>query len=235
MAEKGEKGFSLSNGGKSSLKSPASFKGKDDSTAKSKRGRKVQFDAEEAKISMSSKSGGKVDKPVARGLIFLLFFWRLGQRGKGDKIANGGEVPVVKAPPPLELKIEHAIEIWAELPENAKCLMDCEAAEILQGIQEQMVILSEDPAIKIPISFDRGLQYAKRGSHYISPHSVRRVLDALKLHNVSDGEVSMIANVGPESVEEVFALVPSLKGKKSKLREPLKDALDQLAKLKHST
>ncbi|CAK9184555.1 unnamed protein product [Ilex paraguariensis] len=197
MAEKGEKGFSLSNGGKSSLKSPASFKGKDDSTAKSKRGRKVQFDAEEAKISMSSKSGGKVDKPVARG------DW--GKGGKGDKIANGGEVPVVKAPPPLELKIEH------ELPENAKCLMDCEAAEILQGIQEQMVILSEDPAIKIPISFDRGLQYAKRGSHYISPHPVRRVLDALKLHNVSDGEVSMIANVGPESVEEVFALVPSLK------------------------
>ncbi|CAK9149354.1 unnamed protein product [Ilex paraguariensis] len=107
------------------------------------------------------------------------------------------------------------IEIWAELLENAKCLMDCEAVEILQGIQVQMVILSEDPAIKIPISFDRGLQYAKRGSHYTSPHSVRRVLEnsALKQHNVSDGEVSMIANVGPESVEEVFALVPSLKVK----------------------
>ncbi|CAK9139171.1 unnamed protein product [Ilex paraguariensis] len=107
------------------------------------------------------------------------------------------------------------IEIWAELLENAKCLMDCEAVEILQGIQVQMVILSEDPAIKIPISFDRGLQYAKRGSHYTSPHSVRRVLEnsALKQHNVSDGEVSMIAIVGPESVEEVFALVPSLKVK----------------------
>ncbi|CAK9170998.1 unnamed protein product [Ilex paraguariensis] len=179
------------------------------------------LNSSETKISLSSKSGGKVHNSVVGG------DWGKGE--KGDKIANGGKVPVVKAPLPLEFKIEH------ELPENAKCLMDCEAAEILQGIQEQMVILSEDPAIKIPISFDRGLQYAKRGSHYTSPHSVRRVLDALKQHNVSDGEVSMIANVGPESVEEVFALVPSLKGKKSKLREPLKDALDQLAKLKHST
>ncbi|CAK9170997.1 unnamed protein product [Ilex paraguariensis] len=175
MAEKGGKGFLLSNGGKSSLKSPASFIGKDDSSAKSKRGRKVQFDAEETKISLSSKSGGKVHNSVVGG------DWGKGE--KGDKIANGGKVPVVKAPLPLEFKIEH------ELPENAKCLMDCEAAEILQGIQEQMVILSEDPAIKIPISFDRGLQYAKRGSHYTSPHSVRRVLDALKQHNVSDGEV----------------------------------------------
>lgn len=29
--------------------------------------------------------------------------------------------------------------------------MDCEAAQILEGIQEQMVALSEDPAIKIPV------------------------------------------------------------------------------------
>lgn len=39
----------------------------------------------------------------------------------------------------------------AELPENAKCLMDCEAEQILQGIQEQMVILSADPTIKMPV------------------------------------------------------------------------------------
>uniref|UniRef100_A0A5B6ZC93 Putative DNA-directed RNA polymerases IV and V subunit 4 isoform X1 n=1 Tax=Davidia involucrata TaxID=16924 RepID=A0A5B6ZC93_DAVIN len=224
MGEKGGKGFSIPKGGKSSLISPASLKGKDDSSAKSKRGRKVQFDSEdslEAKISLSSKSGGKVDFPNAKG------DW--GKGGKGDKIANGGKSPMPKEPPALELKIEQ------ELPKNAKCLMDCEAAHILQGIQEQMVILSEDPTIKIPIAFDRGLQYAKSSSHYTSPQSVRRVLESLKKHGVSDGEMCMIANICPESVDEVFALIPSLKGKRSKLREPLKDALSELAMLKHTT
>lgn len=40
----------------------------------------------------------------------------------------------------------------AELPKNVKCqcLMDCEAAQLLQGIQDQMVLLSADPTIKIP-------------------------------------------------------------------------------------
>ena len=28
--------------------------------------------------------------------------------------------------------------------------MDCEAAQLLQGIQDQMVFLSADPTIKIP-------------------------------------------------------------------------------------
>lgn len=39
----------------------------------------------------------------------------------------------------------------AGLPENFKCLMDCEAAVILQGIQDHMVMLSRDPSIKIPV------------------------------------------------------------------------------------
>lgn len=30
-------------------------------------------------------------------------------------------------------------------------MMDCEAAEILQGIQDQMIILSSDPDIKLPV------------------------------------------------------------------------------------
>ncbi|KAI8524855.1 hypothetical protein RHMOL_Rhmol13G0182000 [Rhododendron molle] len=98
-----------------------------------------------------------------------------------------------------------------ELPKNAKCLMDCEAADILLGIQEQMVVLSEDPTIKIPIPFDRGLQYAKNGSRYTDPESVRRVLEPLKAHGVSDSEICMIANICPESLDEVFALISSLK------------------------
>ncbi|XP_057512878.1 DNA-directed RNA polymerases IV and V subunit 4-like isoform X1 [Actinidia eriantha] len=215
MAEKGGKEFSLPKG-KSSLKTPASVKGKDDSSAKSKGGRKVQFDSEdslESKINMSSKSDGKTDIPIAKG------DW-----GKGGK---GGKSPIRKEASALELKIEQ------ELPKNAKCLMDCEAAAILQGIQEQMVVLSEDPTIKIPIAFDRGLQYAKSGCHYTNPQSVRRVLEPLEKHGVSVSEMCVIANICPESSDEVFALIPSLKGKKDKLTNPLKDALSELAKLKH--
>ncbi|KAK3007955.1 hypothetical protein RJ639_013368 [Escallonia herrerae] len=242
------KAYSSTQGGKSSLKTTASFKGKDDMA---KRGRKVQFDYEDsldANINLSLKSGGKGGIPNVKGN------WSKG--GKGDK-ANGVKSPVTKQAAPLQLNIEQ------ELPEDAKCLMDCEAAQILQGIQEQMVILSEDPNIKIPISFDRGLQYAKSRSEYTSPQSVRRVLEypfihelvvhlltirTLKKHGASDGEICTIANTCPESVDEVFALIPSFKehevwvgliavngeGKHRKLREPLKDALSELAKLKHS-
>lgn len=214
MSEKGGKGFSLPK---------ASLKGKDDSSAKSKRPRKVQFDYKESlesTINLSSKSGAKVGLPIGKD-------W--GKGGKGDKVANGGKSPVSKESSTLELKVEQ------ELPKNAKCLMDCEAADILEGIQEHMIILSEDPTIKIPIAFDRGLQYAKTVSHYTSPQSVRQVLEPLKKHGVSDSETCLIANICPESVDEVFALIPSLKGKKNKLTEPLKGALSELAILKHST
>lgn len=50
-----------------------------------------------------------------------------------------------------QLFIIVTLGIFAELPKNAKCMMDCEAALILKGIQEQMVVLSEDPTIKIPL------------------------------------------------------------------------------------
>lgn len=201
MAEKGGKWYSQPKVGKSALKTPSSFLGKDNDSAKSKRGMNVQFESEDG--------------------------W--GKGGKGGKTANGGKSPVKKPIPPLELRVEE------ELPKETTCLMDCEAAQILEGIQEQMVVLSEDPKIKIPISFDKGLQHAKRGSDYASPQSVRRVLQSLKKHGVADSEMCMIANIHPESIDEVFALVPSFKGKQNKLREPLKYALDELAKLKEST
>lgn len=130
--------------------------------------------------------------------------------------------------PSLEFKIEE------ELPRNAKCLMDCEAAEILQGIQDRMVVISADPAIKIPTSFDRGLAYAKRGGVFSNPRSVRKILEPLIEYGVSDGEMCMVANIKVESDDEVFALVPSLKGKKGKLRDPLRNALKELAKIESS-
>ncbi|XP_068321257.1 DNA-directed RNA polymerases IV and V subunit 4-like isoform X1 [Pyrus communis] len=214
MSEKGGKGFSLP---KPSLKStpPSSKDGKDDSSTKSKKGRRVQFDSEgsrEPKSNFSSKfyrpaaASGKAD-------------W--GKGGKGDTVANAKK----KEPQPLELKIEQ------ELPKSVKCMMDCEAADILQGIQEQMVMLSKDPTIKIPISFDKGLQYANSTSRYTHPQSGRHVLETLKKYGVKDGEICVIANVCPETTDEVFALVPSLKAKRSTLSQPLKDVLSELTRL----
>ncbi|XP_065854523.1 DNA-directed RNA polymerases IV and V subunit 4-like isoform X2 [Euphorbia lathyris] len=206
--DKGGKGFSL----------PVS-KGNNDSSAKSKRGRKVQFSAEglpNDKSDFLSKSDGKFDS--AKG--------SMNKGGKGDKTSNGGKANLPKEPPPLELRIEQ------ELPKTAVCMMDCEAAQILQGIHEQMVLLSQDPKIKLPVSFDRALQYANTGAYYTNPQSIRKILESLKRHGVSDGEISVIAKVCPDNVDEVFALVPSLKSKRSILSEPLNDVISQIAKLK---
>ncbi|XP_010552732.1 PREDICTED: DNA-directed RNA polymerases IV and V subunit 4 isoform X2 [Tarenaya hassleriana] len=208
MSEKGGKGF------KSSLKSTpskhGSSGGKDDNA---KRGKKVQFEPKgstEPRYKVLNGSDDHFRRFAANG-------------GKVDKGGKAGKTSL-----PLELKADK------ELPENAKCLMDCEAAQILEGIQDQMVVLSEDPTIKIPVSFDRGLQYAKNGSYYTNPLSVRPLLECLKKHGVSDGEMCVIANVCPESMDEVFALVPSLKGKRDLISQPLQDALTELWKLKRS-
>ncbi|KAL2245049.1 UNVERIFIED_CONTAM: Calcineurin B-like protein 3 [Sesamum indicum] len=261
MAEKGGKGNLPATGGKSALKSPADFQlinviysmtfsvlldllavdllmvaisltfcpidwkgryvclvlpnemnvGNGDSLAKSKKGKKVQFDSEDSFENNIPKSNGKVDTTAAKG-------------GKGDKTANGTKKSTAKAPSPTERRLEQ------ELPPNSMCLMDCEAAEILQGIQDQMVILSQDPDIKLPVSFDMGLTYAKRGGNYAKPQTVR----PLKKHGVSESEICLIANICPESVEEVFALVPALKPKMNKLRDPLRIALNELANLKEA-
>ncbi|GLU20642.1 hypothetical protein SLE2022_368320 [Rubroshorea leprosula] len=214
MSEKGGKGFSLpTTTPKSSIKAKD---GNGDGAAKSKRGRKVQFDSQGSPEPAFNFSSSKSD---GRG-------FSLPSSKSDGKAGNRGKTPVAKEAQPLELKVEK------ELPENAKCLMDCEAANILQGIQGQMVLLSADPSIKLPESFDRGLQYAETHSKYTDPPSVRRVLETLTKHGVSNSEICVIANVCPESMDEVFALVPSLKGKRSKLSEPLKEALDELAKLK---
>ncbi|XP_047317880.1 DNA-directed RNA polymerases IV and V subunit 4-like [Impatiens glandulifera] len=215
MGDKAGKDFSLPKSkGKTSLKSSVSANGKDSSSAKSKSGRKVQFDSEdssEIRLNTPTKSGGKFDTSN-------------GDSGKGGK---GVKTPAAKQP--LELNIEK------EIPENAQCLMDCEAADTVQGIQEQMVILSEDPTIKLPIYFDKGLQYAKRNDHYKTPQAARLALEPLKKHGVSDGEICLIGNLCLESIEEVFALVPSLKKKKNKLKEPLTKALSDLASCKNAT
>nr|XP_043610380.1 DNA-directed RNA polymerases IV and V subunit 4-like [Erigeron canadensis] len=195
-------------GGKSALKSPGKDKGS----------RRVQFDSEDMFDEKFETNGnGNNDSAFAKG-----------DKGKGGKGEKGG-VSSKKEPPALVLKVEE------EIPENAECLMDCEAAQILQGIQDHMVLLSKDPTIKIPSSFDRALQYATRTNPYTDPHSVRQILESLKNLGVSDGEMCVIANTAIETSGEAFGLLPSLKAKKSKVKEPLKSALTELKKVKHAT
>ncbi|VVB08308.1 unnamed protein product [Arabis nemorensis] len=213
MSEKGGKGF------KSSLKSKS---GKDDSSTKPKKTGKVHFDHNLGKSESRFK--------VLQGSDDNFQGFSASKESKGGKGSNKAKKSSVsKDSQPLELKTEK------ELPENAKCLMDCEAFQILQGIKEQITVLSEDPTIKIPVPFDRGLEYLKYGSCYMNPQSVRQILDPLKKHGVSEGEMCVIANVCPESTDEVFAFVPSIKGRKDKINQPLEEALAKLSKIKKST
>ncbi|XP_062013707.1 DNA-directed RNA polymerases IV and V subunit 4-like [Rosa rugosa] len=207
MSDKGGKGFTLPNG-KGVKSTPLNDAPLKDSSAKSKKARNVQFSSQGSKSDKSAPASSKANS---------------GKGGKGDS-GIGGK----KEQEPLQLKVEN------ELPKGAKCLMDCEAADILQGIQEQMVILSKDPTIKLPVSFDRGLQYTKKSTHYTDPESVRRVLENLKTYGVTDGEICVIANVYPETADEVFALLPSLKARRIMLDDPVNDVLSELAKLKKS-
>ncbi|KAK9740321.1 hypothetical protein RND81_03G026200 [Saponaria officinalis] len=202
------------------------LKGKGDDSTKSKKGSRVQFSDEDSPANTYSKSGGKGETPIGGPL----------KTDKGGKTASGKKGSTLK-----ETKYELNVQSVGtdmrpgnilELPKNAQCMMDCEAADILQGIQEQMVFLSRDPNIKLPISFDKGLQYASAGSRYSDLKAVREVLENLKRHGASDGEICVIANACPESVDEAFALLPSLKAKRSQITEQLKDVLAELIKLK---
>ncbi|KAG0534357.1 hypothetical protein BDA96_04G273200 [Sorghum bicolor] len=171
--------------------------------------------------------------------------------GKGGKGSSSHAVPTKSD---AELKLE------LDIPPNSRILMNCEAAELLQEIHEHMAILSEDPKIKIPESFDKAFQYAKDGNHFTTASSVKQALEPLKKCGVSDGEVCysffslfpfcveltsshstivvcvqqicMIANVGPETVEEVYALVPSLKANRSATEGSVTEVLAVLANIK---
>ncbi|XP_073011322.1 uncharacterized protein [Typha latifolia] len=146
-----------------------------------------------------------------------------GDLGKGGKTSNVGKA-VGKGSLPRS----------SDIPKSARILMDCEAAEALKEIHEHMTILSEDPKIKVPESFGKALQYSKSGSHYTDTKSVRQLLDSLKTNGVNDGEICMIGNVCPDNLEEVYALIPSLKANIHKNEGPIRDALLRLAKFKSS-
>uniref|UniRef100_A0A1D1XZE3 DNA-directed RNA polymerase II subunit rpb4 n=1 Tax=Anthurium amnicola TaxID=1678845 RepID=A0A1D1XZE3_9ARAE len=253
MAEKGGKGFSVSKG-RSALKTPASklaslnLKAKDDGS--SRKGRKVQVESSDSDSddsvkeisggpSKSSRKTSRVNKKTAKKVSFenlksggkASFDSLSGKGGSGDKTGKGGgkgRPPVAKILTEVELKLE------AEFPKNAKILKDCEAGALLRGIQEYLPMLSNDPTIKIPISFDKALKYVQIVDHYNDSQSVTQALQKLKNSGATEGEICMIANVCPETTDEVYALIPSLKDSKDKNEGPIRDALAELAKLKRS-
>lgn len=172
--------------------------------------------------SSSLKTGGKTSS------------FSEGEAGKGGKAfsaGKGGKGSTSNAKP---AKSDAELKLELDMPLNSRILMDCEAAEMLQQIHEHMAILSEDPRIKIPESFDKAFQYAKEGNHFITAKSVKQILDPLKKYGVNDGELCMIANIGPETIEEVYALVPSLKATRSINEGLITEALSALANIKAS-
>lgn len=177
-----------------------------------------------------SKSNGKASseslKTGGKGSSFSKGEASQGKAYSGGKGGKGTSSNVVPTKSDAELKLE------LDIPPNSRMLMNCEAAELLQEIHEHMAILSEDPKIKIPESFDKAFQYAKDGNQFTTASSVKQALEPLKKCGVNDGEICMIANIGPETIEEVYALVPSLKAKRTLNEGPITEILAALANIK---
>uniref|UniRef100_A0A804NVD3 RNA polymerase Rpb4/RPC9 core domain-containing protein n=2 Tax=Zea mays TaxID=4577 RepID=A0A804NVD3_MAIZE len=169
--------------------------------------------------SASLKTGGKASA-LSKGEASK------GKAYSSDKGGKGSSSHAVPTKSDAELKLE------LDIPPNSRMLMNCEAAELLQEIHEHMAILSEDPKIKIPESFDKAFQYSKDGNHFTTASSVKQAIEPLKKCGVSDGEICMIANIGPETVEEVYALVPSLKANRSAIEGSVTEVLTALANIK---
>lgn len=155
-----------------------------------------------------------------------------GEAGKGGTTYSAGKGGKGSASNAMPTKSDADLKLELDIPPNSRMLMNCEAAELLQEIHEHMAILSEDPKIKIPESFDKAFQYAKDGNHFTTAKSVKQVLDPLKKCGVNDGEICLIANIGPETIEEVYALVPSLRATRSLNEGPIMEALTALANIK---
>ncbi|KAK8939316.1 hypothetical protein KSP40_PGU021280 [Platanthera guangdongensis] len=134
-----------------------------------------------------------------------------GKGGKGFSLGKGGGKGSLPQAKPVKASVaDKDLKLELEIPPGAKLVMDCEAAVLLQGIQEHLDSL-KDLKIKIPETFGNALLYSKAAVHYTDVKAVRQALDSLKEHGATDGEICMIANAGPETSEEAFGLIPSLK------------------------
>lgn len=183
--------------------------------------------------SSSLKTGGKASSGSLKtgGKASSFSEGEAGKGGKAFTAGKGGKGSTSNAKP---AKPDAELKLELDMPPNSRILMNCEAAEMLQQIHEHMAILSEDPKIKIPESFDKAFQYAKEGNHFTAANSVKEILQPLKKHGVNDGEICMIANIGPETIEEVYALVPSLKATRAINEGLITEALAALANIKAS-
>ncbi|KAI3905508.1 hypothetical protein MKW92_025192 [Papaver armeniacum] len=227
MAEKGGGfGFTPSTAKKSSFKQPVA---KSAVGGSSKKHKTVQFDTESESEGSpvanhnngSFKSGGKglFDSPASKG--------DTDKGGKGGKTGKGwGKSSAPKLPVVVQLEIEK------DLPKNAKCMMDCAAEAALQGIQDQLSMLSRDPTIKLPLAFNKALEYAKGSSRYSNPLAVWHALEKLRVLKITESELCLISNVCPDTVDEVYALIPSLKTNRLTTEGAIKNLLYELDNLK---
>ncbi|KAM3243308.1 hypothetical protein ACQJBY_055325 [Aegilops geniculata] len=184
--------------------------------------------------SDSLKTGGKASSFSNDCLSVFMYYVLIGEGSKGGKAfsaGKGGKGSASNAKPAMS---DAELKLQLDMPPNSILLSNCEAAEMLQKIQGHMAILSEDPTIKIPESFDKAFQYAKEGNHFTSAKLVKEILEPLKDYGVNDGEICMIANIGPETIEEVYALIPSLKATRSINEGKIVEALAALANIKVS-
>ncbi|KAH0449108.1 hypothetical protein IEQ34_022908 [Dendrobium chrysotoxum] len=180
------------------VKSPSPAKGDD----------KGSSDLKTGKVSFAGlKSSGKTSFEKSSD------DW--GKGGKGFSAGKGGGKGGLPQTKPVKSTVaDKELKLEIELPPGAKVLMDCEAADILQGIQEHLDSL-KDLKIKIPESFGNTLLYAKAAVHYTDAKSI-----------------CMIANAGPETCEEAYGLIPTLKEKKDRIGDPLNVVLATLSKFK---
>lgn len=257
MADKGGKGFPVSRkkvATRGPPSKPQAFKGKDNGPAQ--KDELVEIDSSDSesddlvrrKNETPPEGSNKASKDAPKfGKKTSLESQRTyssesptpkGDWGKGGKPYNSGkaggkgslpQASVLKPPiTEVELKLE------MDLPKNARVLMDCEAAAILKGIQESLTVLSDDPNIKMPESFSKALQYCEVSNNYTNIESARQLLDTLKTHGVTEGEMCMIGNTCPESVNELYALIPSLKANRLKNEVPITDVVSRLGNFKQS-
>ncbi|CAA7409614.1 unnamed protein product [Spirodela intermedia] len=243
MAEKGGKGSALPRG-KGVSKSPAGKADsvKDISGGSSKASRKGSSANSKAPKKLETDGKSPFVSPSGKG-----DWGKGGDTDKAGKDGERGKSPIAKILSEVELKLE------SDLPKNVKILKDCEAATILEGIQDHLLILSDDPKIKIPESFGKALKYTQNlAQRYTNPQDVAQALEYpseknpapsqsqiilkqaipidLELHLLA--QICMISNAGPETIDEVYALVPSLKDNRDKNMGPIGEALAELAKLK---
>lgn len=94
---------------------------------------------------------------------------------------------------------------------RAKCLMNAEVALILEKKVESLQENSLDPLQQLSPVLEKSLLYVKQFRQYENPESVRQVREVLAgQHKLHEFEVCSIANLAPDSVDEVKSLIPSL-------------------------